>query len=434
MKTQIWVPEYEPPDTLNSEMSRRNFLKFGMSSFLGLVAMQHLQSTAFAQMENIVPHATRCIVLFMNGGASQLDTFDPKPGTLNAGPFGAIPTTAEGIQFSQHLPQVAEQAHHLAVIRSMVSREGNHERARYLMHTGYAPTGSVRHPTFGSVASHYLDNEDSELPNCVNINSPSFTAGILGAKHDPFVVNDPRKPIDDLKYPEQMDRRRFEERLKILRDIERDFLKNRAGRSTEAHQAVYKKADKLINSPSAKAFDLSDEPIALRNDYGDNRFGQGCLMARRLIESGVKFVEVSLDGWDTHTDNFGRTQELLKVVDPAFAALVKDLDDRNLLDETIVLWLGEFGRTPKINENEGRDHFPNGWSAVIGGGGVRGGRAIGATNEDGTVVLDRPVSVPDLFASLCFALGIDYNNQNYSRAGRPIRVVNNGSIVNELFV
>ena len=434
MKTQIWVPEYEPPDTLDSEMSRRYFLKFGMSSFLGLVAMQHLQSTAFARIEKIVPRAKQCIVLFMNGGPSQLDTFDPKPGTLNAGAFSAIPTSAEGIRFSQHLPLVAEQAHHLAVIRSMVSREGNHERARYLLHTGYAPTGSVKHPTFGSLASHYLDDEDFELPNCVNINSPSFSAGILGATHDPFVVNDPRKPIDDLKYPEQMDRRRFHQRLKMLDDIEKDFLKNREVRSTEAHRAIYKKADKLINSPSAKAFDLSDEPIAVRVAYGDNRFGQGCLMARRLIEAGVKFVEVSLDGWDTHTNNFEQTEGLLKVVDPAFAALVKDLDDRNLLDETIVLWLGEFGRTPRINENEGRDHFPNGWSAVIAGGGVRGGRAIGATNADGTAVVERPVSVPDLFASLCFALGIDYNNQNYSRAGRPIRVVNNGSVVNELFV
>ncbi|MDE0300386.1 MAG: DUF1501 domain-containing protein [Candidatus Poribacteria bacterium] len=434
MKTQIWVPEFEPVDTSNSGMSRRNFLKCGMSSFLGLVAMQHLQSTAWAQFEKIMPRAKGCIVLFMNGGPSQLDTFDPKPGTLNGGPFGAIPTSAGEIQFSQHLPLVAEQAHHLAVIRSMVSREGNHERARYLMHTGYAPTGSVKHPTFGSLASHYLDNEDSELPNCVNINSPSFTAGILEAKHDPFVVNDPRKPIDDLKYPEQMDRRRFEERLKMLNDLEKDFLKDRVGRSTEAHQAVYKKADKLINSPSVEAFNLSDEPIALREAYGDNRFGQGCLMARRLIEAGVKFVEVSLDGWDTHSNNFERTGNLLEVVDPAFAALVKDLADRGLLDETIVLWLGEFGRTPKINQNEGRDHFPNGWSAVIAGGGVRGGHVIGATSEDGTAVVERPVSVPDLFASLCFALGIDYNNQNYSRQGRPIRVVNDGRVVKDLFV
>ena len=263
MKTQIWVPEYELPDTQDSAMSRRNFLKFGMNSFLGLVAMSHLQSAAFAQMEKIAPRAKRCIVLFMNGGPSQLDTFDPKPGTLNAGPFGAIQTSAEGVQFSQHLPLVAEQARHLAVIRSMVSGEGNHERARYLLHTGYAPTGSVKHPTFGSLASHYLDDEDAELPNCVNINSPSFTAGILGAKHDPFVVNDPREPIDDLKYPEQMDRRRFEERLKMLRYIEKDFLKKPLGQEYGGASSRLQKggsANQFVKREGFRPFRRTDRP------------------------------------------------------------------------------------------------------------------------------------------------------------------------------
>ena len=433
MNAQLWIPEYEHADLLQKEISRRGFLKFGMSSFLGLIAMQRLQLSAFSQTDGLRSQAEHCIVLFMNGGPSQLDTFDPKPGTLNGGQFKAIPTSAKEIQFSEHLPLLAEQAHHLSIIRSMASREGNHERARYLLHTGYAPTGSVKHPTFGSIASHYLEAEDFELPNCVNINSPTFSSGILGAEHDPFVVNDPMKPIEDLKYPRQMDNRRFRQRLRMLNDLEKDFLKKRNTRSTEAHQAIYKKADKLINSQHAKAFDLSDEPIALREAYGMNRFGQGCLMARRLVQTGVKFVEISLDGWDTHDNNFERVQELLGVLDPAFSTLAKDLSDRDLLDKTLVLWLGEFGRTPKINDNDGRDHFPNGWSAVLAGGGIRGGQAIGATNADGTDVVDRPVSVPDLFASLCFALGIDHNSQNYSRAGRPIRVVENGRMVKELF-
>lgn len=428
MNTQLWIPEIEN----QKDISRRSFLKFGVSSFLGLIAMQHLQSSAFSQIDNIVSHAKHCIVLFMNGGPSQLDTFDPKPGTLNGGSFAAIPTNVKGVQFSEHLPLLAEQAHQLSIIRSMVSREGNHQRARYLLHTGYAPTGSVRHPTFGSIASHYLD-DGFELPNCVNINSPTFTGGFLGAKHDPFLVSDPLKPIDDLKYPSQMDSRRLRQRLQMLNDLEKNFLGKRTARSTEAHEAIYKKADKLINSPHVKAFNVSDEPIAVKEAYGINGFGQGCLMARRLVEVGVKFVEVSLDGWDTHDDNFGRTERLLNVVDPAFSMLIKDLADRDLLGETIVLWLGEFGRTPKINDNDGRDHFPNGWTAVLAGGGISGGQVIGATNEDGTGVVDRPVSVPDLFASLCFALGIDYNDQNYSRAGRPIRVADNGSVVKELF-
>jgi hypothetical protein len=369
----------------------------------------------------------------MSGGPSQLDTFDPKPGTLNGGPFKAIPTSAKGVMLSEHLPLLAEGAHHLSIIRSMVTREGNHERARYLLHTGYPPTGSVRHPTFGSIASHYLGDDGFELPNCVNINSPTFTSGFLKAEHDPFVVSDPMKPIEDLKYPQQMDTRRFRQRLLMLKDLEGDFLKKRVNRSTEAHQAIYKKADKLINSRHAKAFDLSDEPMALRVAYGMNRFGQGCLMARRLVESGVKFVEISLDGWDTHQNNFEQVKALLNMVDPAFSTLVRDLAERDLLDQTIVLWLGEFGRTPQINNNDGRDHFPNGWSAVLAGGGIRSGQVIGTTNADGTNVAERPVSVPDLFASLCFALGIDYNSQNYSREGRPIRVVDNGSVIKELF-
>ena len=433
MNTQLWFPENKNPELLDKEMSRRSFLKFGTSSFLGMIAMQQLQLSAFSATDALPSQAEHCIVLFMSGGPSQLDTFDPKAGTSNGGPFKAISTSAKGIEFSENLPLLAEQAHHLSIIRSMVSREGNHERARFLLHTGYAPTGSVQHPTLGSIASYYMDDEDFELPSCVNINSPTFTGGFLGAAHDPFLVSNPMKPIEDLRYPSQMDRHRFRQRLKMLKDLEKDFLKKRNTRSTEAHQAVYKKADKLINSPNAKAFSLNDEPTALREAYGMNQFGQGCLMARRLVEAGVKFVEVSLDGWDTHQNNFESVKNLLGVVDPAFSALVKDLADRDMLDKTVVLWLGEFGRTPKINENDGRDHFPDGWSAVLAGGGIRGGQTVGATDAEGIEVVDRPVSVPDLFASLCFALGIDFHNENYSRMGRPIRVVDNGAVVKELF-
>ena len=443
MDTKLWVPEYDTPELWHKEFwrslqadvktSRRSFFKSGITGFLGLVAMQHFGSNGFAQLENVLPRAKQCIVLFMNGGASQIDTFDPKPGTKNGGPFAAIPTNVEGIQVSEHLPHVAEQAHHLSIIRSMVSREGNHERARYLLHTGYAPGGTARHPTFGSLTSYYLDDSQSDLPSCVNINAPTYAGSFLGAAHDPFLVNDPMRPMENLSYPAQMDTHRFHERLKMLRTIEKDFIAKRTGRNTEAHEAIYKKADQLINSPKIDAFQLNDEPIAVREAYGMNKFGQGCLMARRLVEAGVKFVEVSLDGWDTHQNNFERTKELLSVVDPAFAMLLKDLSERDLLDETIVLWLGEFGRTPKINTNDGRDHHTKGWSAVVAGGGARGGQIVGGTSEDGTEVVSGAVGVPDLFASLCFALGIDADEENYSRSGRPIRVVNDGSVIEELF-
>jgi hypothetical protein len=435
MRSGLWIPEYDTPELWHQEISRRSFFKYGVSSFLGLVAMQHFGTTGAAQLEEVIPRAKHCIVMFMSGGPSQLDTFDPKqPSVKNSGPFLPIPTSVKGIEFSEHLPFVAEQAHHLSVIRSMVSREGNHERARYLLHTGYAPGGAVRHPTLGSLTSYYLDDDASHLPSCVNINSPTYSGGFLGASHDPFVVNNPLKPVDDLKYPTQMDTHRFRERLKMLKNLEKDFIAKRPGLGTEAHEAIYKKADELINSPNVKAFELKEEPAEVREAYGMNRFGQGCLMARRLVESGVKFVEITLDGWDTHENNFERTKELLNLVDPAFAMLIKDLSERDLLDETIILWLGEFGRTPKINMDDGRDHHPNGWSAVIAGGGTQGGQVIGGTNEDGTKVVSAPVAVQDLFASLCFALGIDYQEENMSRSGRPIRVVNEGTVIEELFV
>ena len=433
MKSEIWVPEYHAPELWHTEMSRRSFFKRGVSGILGLVAMQHFRATSSAQLEEVVPRAKHCIVLFMNGGASQLDTFDPKPKSQNGGPFAAIPTSVKGIQFSEHLPLVAQQAHHLAIIRSMVSREGNHERARYLLHTGYAPDSTVNHPPLGSITSYYLENNASNLPSSVNINSPTYASGFLGATHDAFLVNDPSKPVEDLAYPAQMDTHRFRQRLKMLNAIEKDFIAKRTGRSTEAHQAIYKKADELINSPNIQAFHLSEEPIAIREAYGMNKFGQGCLMARRLIEAGVNFVEVSLDGWDTHENNFQRTEELLNVVDPAFAMLIRDLEERALLNQTLVLWLGEFGRTPKINTNEGRDHHTNGWTSVIAGGGIRGGQVIGSTDADGTKVLTDAIGVPDLFASLCFALGIDARAENYSRSGRPIRVANDGNVIEELF-
>ena len=443
MDAKLWVPEYDTPELWHKEFwrslqanvktSRRNFFKSGITGFLGLVAMQHFGTKGFAQLEGVLPRAEHCIVLFMNGGASQIDTFDPKPGTKNGGPFAAIPTSVNGVQVSEHLPYIAEQAHHLSIIRSMVSREGNHERARYLLHTGYAPGGAVRHPTFGSLASYYLDDSQSDLPSCVNINAPTYAGSFLGATHDPFLVNDPMRPMENLSYPAQMDTHRFHERLKMLRAIEKDFITKRTGRSTEAHEAIYKKADQLINSSKIEAFQLNDEPTAVREAYGMNKFGQGCLMARRLVEAGVKFVEVSLDGWDTHQNNFERTKELLSVVDPAFAMLLKDLSERDLLDKTVVLWLGEFGRTPKINNNDGRDHHTNGWSAVVAGGGTRGGQVIGGTGEDGTEVVSGALGVPDLFASLCFALGINADEENYSSSGRPIRVVNDGMVIEELF-
>lgn len=421
---------------LQQEISRRRFVRWGLGSLASLIAMRGWSDAVWDQVDrerSVEGGAEHCIVLFMNGGPSQLDTFDPKPGVANGGPVQGIRTTVPGIQFSEYLPQLAEQAHYLAVIRSMATREGNHERARYLLHTGYPPTNSITHPTFGSIVSYEVGDPAFDLPNCISVNAPSPTAGFLGADHDPFVVRDPMKPIDDLKYPEHVNKHRFQGRLELMSGLSRAFTSKRPNVQVQGHQAIYEKAGKLINSERIKAFDLNDEPLAIREAYGMNRFGQGCLMARRLVEVGVKFVEVTLNGWDTHDDNFGRTKGLTETLDPAFATLIRDLQDRDLLRKTLVVWMGEFGRTPRINQREGRDHFPNGWSTVVAGGGVHGGQVIGGTDENGENVLDYPVTVPDLLASLCHAMGIDPTIVNQSSVGRPIQVVNDGILIDELF-
>lgn len=424
---------------IEKEMSRRDFVRVTVSGLLSIGLFRLLESSVSAAQAagaaEIIPgsKAKSCILLFMNGGPSQLDTFDPKPGTANGGPFKAIKTSASNIQISQHLPQLADQAHHLSIIRSMSTKEGNHERARYLLHTGYPPQGGVRHPTWGSIMSYELGERDFELPKCISINSPAFDAGFLGAEHNPFVIDDPTKPIENIKLSHGIDQSRLRSRMSLLNGIEGEFAKTRKGQQLENRIAVYQKADKLIQSPMTKAFDFSDEAITLRNAYGMNRFGQGCLMARRLVETGVKFVEVSLDGWDTHQNNFTQTKNLMSILDPAFATLVRDLHERKLLESTLVIWLGEFGRTPKINMNDGRDHYPQAWSAVLAGGGVRGSQVIGSTDEAGEQIADRAVTVADFFASLCYSFGIDSSKQNVSTAGRPIRLVDNGKVVKELF-
>jgi uncharacterized protein (DUF1501 family) len=413
-------------------LARRTFLKAGLyglfsSAFWGQLA----RFEALADAPDAVRLAKHCIVLFMNGGPAQTDTFDPKPDSKNAGPLRAIRTSAPDILLSQHLPQLAEQAHHLTLIRSMVTGEGNHSRARYLMHTGYAPTGSVKHPTFGSILAAETGDANFDLPNAVAVNSPIFDAAFLGAENDPFLIADPTRGVENLAYAADMYPGRFRARMDMVGFLNDEFARRTSDAARE-RAAVYEKADRLIHSPLAKAFDLAQEPDSVRAAYGMSNFGQGCILARRLIEAGVRFVEVSLDGWDTHQNNFEAVQGLLSRVDPAMASLIRELDEHDLLQDTLVLWMGEFGRTPRINENDGRDHWPNGWTAAMAGGRLPGGRVIGATDDDGERVVERPVPVQDFFYSLCRAFGVDPTKVNYSRIGRPIKVVDGGGPIEGL--
>ncbi|MBX3413411.1 MAG: DUF1501 domain-containing protein [Pirellulales bacterium] len=435
---------------LAGQLSRRDLLRMAAAGAVGATAAPWFGSLAARGAEDPARHRS-CILLWMSGGPSQTDTFDLKTGHKNGGPFQGIDTAVPGIRVSEHLPKIARQAKELAIIRSMNTKEGDHTRATFQMHTGYLPGGPVLYPSLGCLLGKEMGLEDSELPNCVSVGmnpfiSPgAFSPGFLGPQHAPLVVGNPygvavARPNDDavdqaLRVPNLslaggVTRSQADQRLAMLHDMESSFASRRPGLVTAGHRAAYERADRLMRSAAIKAFDLQDEAATLRDAYGRNPFGQGCLLARRLVERGVPFVEVSLNGlpdqqvfgWDTHQNNFDSVARLSELLDAGWATLVEDLKLRGLLDSTLIVWMGEFGRTPTINSSNGRDHFPNAWSAVLAGGGVAGGQVIGRTSDDGQEVVDRPVAVVDLLATIVMALGLDPLKQNMSNVGRPIRL------------
>ncbi len=427
-------------------LSRRDWLRLSTAGVLGASMSGWLETLAADAATN--PQRKRsCILLWMAGGPAQTDTFDLKPGHANGGPFKEIATSVPGIKIGEHLPKVAKHMKHMAVVRSMSTKEGDHQRATFYLRTGYLPQGPIQYPALGSLISKELGSDDSALPNFVSIApnrflSPgAFGPGFLGPQYAPLVVGDANGffqgnnyeqalKVQDLQPPSEVSKAQAEARIDLMHGLANDFVSSRPGIAPLSHQAAYARAVRLMQTDAARAFDLHEEPAAVRDGYGRNLFGQGCLLARRLVERGVPFVEVSLGGtaevpvgWDTHQDNFNNVQKLCAVLDPAWAALMSDLEQRGLLDSTLIVWMGEFGRTPKISPDKGRDHFPNAWSTVLAGGGIRGGQVIGKTSPDGNSVTQRPVSVPDFLSTVCRALGIDSEKQNPSNVGRPIRIV-----------
>jgi hypothetical protein len=369
----------------------------------------------------------------MQGAPSQFETFTPKPGHPNGGDTKAISTSVPGIEIAETLPKTAQVMKDLCVIRSMSSREGAHPRATYLMHTGYLPTASVKYPTLGSIVAHEIGNHVAELPSFVRIGAGRFGdgAGLLGVDFDPFVMQSAARSPDNTAVPTS--NVRYQRRLNLLGKLEEDYAASGGAQEVADHRKVYDRAARMILSPQMKAFDVDKEPESVRKLYGDSEFGKGCLLARRLVQAGVTFIEVSLGNWDTHTDNFTRTSALCGRLDQPYAALIQDLKDQGMLDSTMVLWTGEFGRTPRINPNKGRDHFPRAFNSVLAGGGVKGGQVIGKTDRGGDSTTDRPVAVNDLLRTVCHGLGIDADKENMSNIGRPIRIVDGGKPVMEVF-
>jgi uncharacterized protein (DUF1501 family) len=411
-------------------LSRRGFLRRVGAGAAGMAGLSWFDRLALHAAE-LRRQQKAVILLWMAGGPSQFETFDPKPGADTQGPTRAIATATPGISIAEHWTHLARVTGDLTILRSMTSREGNHGRATYLLHTSYSPSGGIVHPGIGSLVAKEIGPADFDLPSFVCIQGQSIGPSFLGVRYAPFIVTDPNRPPDNLTAPVASNR--LNRRLGLLNELERPFAQSGAAEQVRDHQTLYRQTAQMVLSPRVRGFNLDAEPERVRATYGRTPFGQGCLMARRLVEAGVTFVEVQSSGWDTHGNELSALRRLIPGVDRATAALLADLRARGLLERTLVIWMGEFGRTPRINLQAGRDHFPQAFNLALAGCGVRGGQVIGATNRTGTEVADRPLTVPDLFCTLYRALGIDFRHENESNVGRPLPLVEGGQVVQEVF-
>jgi hypothetical protein len=418
---------------LPAGMNRRHF----MSHLAGSAAMA-APATAFtnsllANATDLKKRHKAAILLWMGGGPSTMDLWDLKPGAPTGGQFKQISTSADGVAICEHLPMMAKQMHHMSIVRSMSTREADHMRGRYYMHTGYVPNPNVEHPGYGSVISHELAEQVAglEIPPCVSVGSGSVGPGFLGMTWAPFVV-DSNGNVRNLDMG--IDPTRLDQRLRMLETIENKFIGEKRGGSAEDHKKVIDKTVKLMTSKQMEAFKVMKEPKEVQEKYGTTGFGRGCLLARRLVEAGVPFVEVDLGGWDMHADIFPTLADRkLPELDKAMAALVSDLADRGMLDDTAIIWMGEFSRTPNINGGGGRDHWARSWSVVVGGAGFKRGVVVGETSSDGKEVVTEPYSSQDVMASVLKSLGISLETTFTAKNGRPMKIANSGKVIKELF-
>ncbi len=404
-----------------SSLTRRNFLaQVGMGTAWMTVASQVLAQQAEEPANRRAP-ARSIIMLWLDGGPSQLETFDPHPNTEIAAGSTAIDSAVRGIQLGAGLPRTAEEMQTISIVRSMVSKEGDHERAAYTMKTGFVPDPTVVHPSIGAILCHQLPEAGTEIPRHISILPGQWPArgGYLGDQYDAFRTYDPANPVPDTRSFSSPER--DASRLSSLEVIERSFSRGRRNRvESTLHRDTVGRARRMMNSDQLRAFDLSSESADLKRSYGDTPFGRACLAARRLIEVGVRCVEVSLGGWDTHANNHALVRDNLTILDPAFSTLIRDLRERRLLDHTIVFCGGEFGRTPRVNPVGGRDHWPNGFSVALAGGGFRGGFVLGETDPEGRAGPPDPIDVSRLHATMLTLAGIDASRINQTAIGRTV--------------
>lgn len=417
--------------TTSSRVPRRHFMKHVLGAAALAPTLQfidHVKTHAATARRN----GKSCILMWMGGGPPTIDIWDLKPGSKNGGEFQPIDTKGD-LQISEHMPKTAMVMDNLSVVRSMSTREADHTRGRYFMHTAFVPNPTVTHATFGSVVSYELGRKRAglEIPAYISVGGGGMSSGYLGERYAPFSVT-PTGQIANAD-PGNIDRFRLNQRLRMWESIETNFARSNRGEMPQSHQDVYQNAVNLMTSEQMKAFRVDEEPPETLEAYGDNNFGRSLVMARRLVETGVPFIEVSMGGWDLHAnvfDTLSNTQ--LPVLDRGISAITQDLKQRGLLDDTVLVWMGEFARTPRINGNVGRDHWARAWSVMVGGGGLNGGVAVGATDPDGATVVGKSYLPGDIWATVAHAMGIPSTIVHTSKRGRPMKLANGGVAIPEL--
>ena len=409
-------------------LSRRGFLTTAMT---GLAASTFAGRIA-ANAAQLKKEGRSCVLVWLAGAPSQLETWDPKPGTDSGGPTKSIRTAASGVQIAEHWPKLARQMRDVSVIRSLKGREAAHERGTYHLHTGRRMGGPTKFPNFGSVVADQIGDSGSDLPNFVSIGR-TLSSGFLGVSVAPFSVDRPGQlPQNVAKIAADPVMRR---RLELLGRQEADFAFAGAQGLVEERKTLYERAVRMMNSPRLKAFQMEGESASVQEAYGKSTFGQGMLVARRLIEAGVPFVEVRRGGWDMHNSIFDRIGGAAGEVDRALSQLLVELKQRGRLEKTLGICMVEFGRMPKINSSTPkprRDHWARNFNLLLAGGGIRGGRVVGRTSENGQEIVDRELAVEDLFQTLCQVMQIDASEELYTPDGRPLKIVDGGEPIREL--
>jgi hypothetical protein len=423
-----------------NDLDRRRFLEYAAKSILGVTLLPAV-SRAVAAAEAAPAggpggKAKRLIYLFMNGGMTHLDTFDLKPGHANQGETKPIETVVPGLQISQYLPLIAAQFDKVAAVRSLNTQTADHSAGEYLMRTSYEEIATERHPSLGPWIQQLLGRQSQTLPDTVLISAPARHpgAGFFDPSYSPLPIGDPNRGLENTKPPEYLTERSFEKRIKLIDTFDKKFRDKFRLRKIQTYTDFYGEATSLLNSGELKAFDLNEEEAEVRDRYGRDPFGQGCLLARRLIQNNVRCVEVTCGGWDMHNSIFtgGNMPGRGAVMDKAVGSLLDDLSELGLLDETLVVLTTEFGRSPTINYNAGRDHHPAVFSSILAGGGIKGGQFYGQSDAAGHGVEKDGVSPANFNATIATALGLPLDKIVHSPTGRPFKVAHDGAPIKAL--